>query len=122
MKKWKCMLCGYVHEGETPPEECPLCGASSDQFEELVEEEAAESVDVDESQTDGDAEEKVEEKEVEKPKADNGPVKNGDVLFAATFTKARNLLKNVLSAELTARPLKKSLKKKRLRLPKKQLL
>lgn len=75
MKKWKCMLCGYVHEGETPPEECPLCGASSDQFEELVEEEAAESVDVDEGQTEGDAEEKVEEKEVEKPKADNGPVK-----------------------------------------------
>lgn len=42
MKKWKCMLCGYVHEGETPPEECPLCGASSDQFEELVEDEIEE--------------------------------------------------------------------------------
>ncbi len=61
MKKWKCMLCGYVHEGETPPEECPLCGASSDQFEELIEEE--------------EAEEKEAPKEVEPVKAETGPVK-----------------------------------------------
>lgn len=40
MKKWKCMVCGYIHEGDTPPEECPLCKASSDKFEEVVEEDA----------------------------------------------------------------------------------
>ena len=23
--KWKCRVCGYIHEGDTPPEKCPLC-------------------------------------------------------------------------------------------------
>ena len=32
MKKWVCKVCGYVHEGEFPPEKCPLCGAPADQF------------------------------------------------------------------------------------------
>ena len=27
MKKWVCPVCGYVHEGDTPPEKCPLCNA-----------------------------------------------------------------------------------------------
>jgi len=31
-KKWKCTVCGYVHEGEHPPEECPACGAPKSQF------------------------------------------------------------------------------------------
>ena len=25
MKKWVCSVCGYVHEGDTPPEFCPSC-------------------------------------------------------------------------------------------------
>ena len=33
MKKWRCQICGYIHEGETPPEHCPVCGASKDKFE-----------------------------------------------------------------------------------------
>ncbi len=32
-KRWKCLVCGYIHEGDAPPEECPVCGADSDQFE-----------------------------------------------------------------------------------------
>ncbi|MGI6550897.1 MAG: NADH peroxidase [Syntrophomonadales bacterium] len=36
MKKWVCGVCGYVHEGPTPPEKCPQCGASSDKFSEVV--------------------------------------------------------------------------------------
>ena len=36
MKKWRCKICGYVHEGDSPPEECPICGASKDQFEEVT--------------------------------------------------------------------------------------
>jgi len=36
MKKWRCKICGYVHEGDTPPDECPICGASKDQFEEVT--------------------------------------------------------------------------------------
>lgn len=36
MKKWKCSVCGYVHEGDSPPEKCPQCGASSDKFTEAT--------------------------------------------------------------------------------------
>jgi len=31
-KKWKCLVCGYIHEGDAPPEECPSCGAPKSQF------------------------------------------------------------------------------------------
>ena len=24
--KWTCSVCGYTHEGDTPPEKCPQCG------------------------------------------------------------------------------------------------
>ena len=32
-KKWRCMICGYIHEGDTPPEVCPNCGVPGDMFE-----------------------------------------------------------------------------------------
>ncbi len=31
-KKWKCTVCGYIHEGDQPPDECPVCGAAKSQF------------------------------------------------------------------------------------------
>jgi len=34
MKTWVCLICGYIHEGEEPPEICPSCGAISEDFEE----------------------------------------------------------------------------------------
>lgn len=37
VKRWVCKVCGYIHEGEAPPEVCPLCGAPRDQFELLPE-------------------------------------------------------------------------------------
>ena len=37
MKKFICPVCGYVHEGEEPPEKCPLCGVPGSKFK--VEEE-----------------------------------------------------------------------------------
>ena len=37
MKKWECTICGYIHEGVTPPDECPVCGAGPEYFEEVVE-------------------------------------------------------------------------------------
>lgn len=37
MKKWVCSVCGYVHEGDNPPAECPQCKATSDKFNEKVE-------------------------------------------------------------------------------------
>ncbi len=30
---WVCRKCGYVHEGERPPEECPSCSHPSNYFE-----------------------------------------------------------------------------------------
>ncbi|WP_322201301.1 NADH peroxidase [Acutalibacter intestini] len=32
MKKFVCPVCGYVHEGDTPPEKCPQCGVSGEKF------------------------------------------------------------------------------------------
>jgi len=37
MKRWRCSVCGYIHTGEGPPEECPNCGASKEKFEEVPE-------------------------------------------------------------------------------------
>ncbi len=35
MKRWKCSVCGYIHEGEEPPEKCPLCGVPAEKFVEV---------------------------------------------------------------------------------------
>ena len=32
MAKWVCTVCGYVHEGDTPPEFCPICKAPASKF------------------------------------------------------------------------------------------
>ena len=32
MKKWVCPVCGYVHEGDVPPTECPVCHVSGEKF------------------------------------------------------------------------------------------
>ena len=39
MKKWRCTVCGYIHQGEEPPEICPVCGADRSKFVEIVDEE-----------------------------------------------------------------------------------
>lgn len=36
MKKWRCVICDYIHEGNEPPEVCPECGAGKDNFEEVA--------------------------------------------------------------------------------------
>ena len=36
MKKFVCPVCGYVHEGDTPPEKCPQCGVPGSKFKEEV--------------------------------------------------------------------------------------
>ena len=35
MKKWKCLVCGQIVEGENPPEACPLCKAPAEKFVEV---------------------------------------------------------------------------------------
>lgn len=32
MQKWLCTVCGYIHEGEEPPEKCPVCGVPANRF------------------------------------------------------------------------------------------
>ena len=42
MKKWECTVCGYIHEGEEPPETCPVCGADRSKFVEIIDKENGE--------------------------------------------------------------------------------
>ena len=35
--KWICKVCGYVYEGNEPPEFCPVCKVGKDKFERLEE-------------------------------------------------------------------------------------
>ena len=38
MKKYVCLVCGYIHEGDAPPAECPLCHAPASKFKLMDEE------------------------------------------------------------------------------------
>lgn len=31
-KRYRCLVCGFIAGGETPPTRCPACGAGADQF------------------------------------------------------------------------------------------
>ena len=37
MKTWRCTVCGYIHKGDSPPEQCPNCKAPKEKFVEVVE-------------------------------------------------------------------------------------
>ncbi len=37
MSKWKCKICGYIHEGDSAPEFCPLCKQPASAFEKMEE-------------------------------------------------------------------------------------
>ena len=37
-KKFRCTVCGYIHEGNEAPAQCPLCKVGADKFVEVVEE------------------------------------------------------------------------------------
>jgi rubredoxin/uncharacterized membrane protein len=63
MKKWQCSVCGYIHTGEEPPEECPVCGADRSAFVEITET--------------PDAVEPVHEKEVPVEALEGPPVEEG---------------------------------------------
>ena len=34
MKKFVCTICGYVHEGDSAPDSCPICKAKAEKFKE----------------------------------------------------------------------------------------
>jgi uncharacterized membrane protein len=35
MKRWKCIVCKYIHEGDTPPDTCPICKVPKEKFTEI---------------------------------------------------------------------------------------
>lgn len=43
-KKFICTVCGYVHEGDSAPEKCPLCGVPASKFKELPQDEGLQFV------------------------------------------------------------------------------
>ncbi|MGG7058375.1 NADH peroxidase [Clostridium tertium] len=38
MKKFVCTVCGYIHQGDTPPEICPVCKVGPEKFKEIKDE------------------------------------------------------------------------------------
>ena len=38
--KWRCSVCGYIHDGSEAPDVCPKCGAKKEKFEALKEKSA----------------------------------------------------------------------------------
>jgi nitrite reductase (NADH) large subunit len=38
-RRWRCLNCSYVHEGDAPPAFCPVCGEPSESFQPIEEEE-----------------------------------------------------------------------------------
>jgi len=40
MQKFRCTVCGYIHEGNDVPDKCPRCGASRDKLEKIPEDKA----------------------------------------------------------------------------------
>ena len=36
LKKYRCLVCGYIHEGNEKPQECPICHVGPEKFEEIV--------------------------------------------------------------------------------------
>lgn len=33
--KWRCGVCGYIHDGAAAPRSCPKCGATQEKFEKI---------------------------------------------------------------------------------------
>ncbi len=38
MRSFRCIICGYIHNGDNPPENCPVCGVSAKEFEPFAQE------------------------------------------------------------------------------------
>ena len=38
-KKWRCTVCGYIHEGPEAPDQCPMCKVGKEKFVEVMEQE-----------------------------------------------------------------------------------
>ena len=36
-RKFRCNVCGYIHEGAAAPDKCPVCAAPASEFTEITE-------------------------------------------------------------------------------------
>mgnify|MGYP003483916287 CR=1 FL=1 len=43
-KKFRCTVCGYIHEGNEAPERCPLCKVPADKFVEIEEQSGSDEI------------------------------------------------------------------------------
>ena len=43
-RQWRCTVCGYIHDGDSAPDVCPVCGAAASEFEPYEEPVAAKAV------------------------------------------------------------------------------
>lgn len=41
MATWRCTVCGYVHQGEKPPQTCPICKVPASKFVKMEEPKSA---------------------------------------------------------------------------------
>ncbi|MGA7277533.1 MAG: DUF2231 domain-containing protein [Desulfocapsaceae bacterium] len=73
MKKWECTICGYIHEGDEPPEVCPVCGAGPEYFKEIIEK-AEETVTEAALQPEGEAQDQAQPEVAASPGAAAQPV------------------------------------------------
>lgn len=81
-KKWRCTVCGYIHEGPEPPDECPVCGADKSAFEELAE-------DAPETSSPAAADSSIASKKVESSQSDGEPEKPSGEKPSGPKTKSR---------------------------------
>lgn len=101
MKKFKCSVCQYVHDGENPPDKCPRCQAPKEKFVALS---ADQSKLVDRSRVTNALHVDLA-KALEKARAiaESGIKDSLDPACVAVFTKAKNeaeLLMQFIKAEI----------------------
>ncbi len=53
-RTWVCSVCGYIHEGDGPPDECPVCGVGPEEFTEVLPAEQAAAADPTPTAAEGD--------------------------------------------------------------------
>jgi rubredoxin len=101
MKKWQCGVCGYIWDGDNPPDNCPKCGAPKEKFVGLAEDKAKI---IDRARLTNDMHMKLETllNKVIKV-SEKGIADNLDPTCLAIFTKAKEqsaILKQMVKAEI----------------------
>ena len=101
MKKWVCGTCGYVWDGDNPPNNCPKCGAPKEKFTQLPDDKAKL---IDRSRLTNDLHMKLETMMTKVlAVAEDGIKDNLDPACVAVFNKAKaeaGIIKQMVKAEI----------------------